>query len=71
MGEALHRAQLTAALCSHVVMVGAAEGASHHQRGCGGSKSEQPQSSASPQHYGQGKRRTWYNLKHFTRLNKP
>lgn len=71
MGEAVHRAQSTGAFCSHVVVVGAAEGAGHHQRGCGSTKSEQPQSCASSQHNGQGKRRAWYKSRNFTGLNKP
>lgn len=49
MGEAVQRAQSTAAFCSHVVMVGAAKRAGHHQRGCERTKSEHPQSFASPQ----------------------
>lgn len=53
----MHRAQSIASFCSHVVMVGAAEGTGHHQRGCGSTKSEQPQSSASSQHNGQGKKK--------------
>lgn len=71
MGEVVHRARSTAALCSHVVMVRAAEGAGHHQKGCGSTMSEQPQSFTSPQHHGQGKRRKYYKLRHFTGLNKP